>query len=99
MPDHPGPVAGVCSRRRNDGVAGHRLARRHLAWLCRPINAVCTPQRDGGWFMGRPPMNAVIDHFLALHDRWSDEVWRRFDSRPGSFERWVSDITPRSILA
>jgi hypothetical protein len=80
-------------------AAPDRLARRYLAWLCRPINAVCTPQRDGGWLIPKLPTNASIDHFLALHDRWSDELWRRFDRRAGSFEGWVSDTTPWSVTA
>jgi hypothetical protein len=80
-------------------TAPDRLARRYLTWLCRPINVVCEPQRDGGWSIPRPPPNAIIDHFLALHDRWSDELWRRFVRRPGSFERWVSDTIPWGFAA
>jgi hypothetical protein len=38
-------------------AAPDRLARRHLAWLCRPMNAVCAPQPDGGWLIPRPPTN------------------------------------------
>lgn len=75
------------------------LARRYLAWLSRPIGAVLTPQPDGGWLVPKPPTIAVIDHFLAHHDRWSDELWRRFDRRPGSFERWVGDTVPWGIAA
>lgn len=80
-------------------IAPDRLARRYLAWLCRPIGAVCTPRGDGGWFIPRPPTNAVIDHFLTLQDHWSGELWRRFDSRSGSFDRWVNEITPWIIAA
>jgi hypothetical protein len=80
-------------------IAPDRLARRYLAWLYRPVDAVCTPQRDGGWLIPRPPTNAIIDHFLTLHERWSDELWRRFDTRPGSFERWVSETIPWAIAA
>lgn len=76
-----------------------RLARRYLAWLCRPVDAVYTPQRDGGWFIPRPPTNVVIDHFLTFHDHWSDELWGRFDRRPGSFERWVSETIPLGLAA
>ncbi len=54
--------------------APDRLACRYLAWLCRPINTVCTPQCAGGWLIPKPPTDAIIDHFLALHDRWSDEL-------------------------
>jgi hypothetical protein len=80
-------------------TAPDRLARRYLAWLCRPVDAVYTPQRDGGWLIPRPPTNAIIDHFLALHDRWSHELWGRFDRRPGSFERWISETIPWGIAA
>jgi hypothetical protein len=76
-----------------------RLARRYLAWLSRPLNAVCTPQCDGGWLIPTPPTDATIDHFLALHDRWSNELWRRFHRRPGSFEQWVSETIPWGIAA
>jgi hypothetical protein len=76
-----------------------RLARRYLAWLCRPVDAVCTPQPNGGWLIPRPPTNAIIDRFLALHDRWSDELWRRFDKRPGTFEQWVRETIPWGLAA
>jgi hypothetical protein len=49
--------------------------------------------------MPRPPTNAIIDHLLDLHDRWSDELWRRFDKQPFSFERWISETIPRGVAA
>ncbi|RWQ29928.1 hypothetical protein [Mesorhizobium sp.] len=76
-----------------------RLARRYLTWLSRPLNVVCTPQPHGGWLIPRLPTNATIDHFLAVQDRWSDELWRRFHRRPGSFERWLSGTIPWGIAA
>lgn len=94
----PAPILAAEATAWPDVTPDH-LARRYLAWLCRPISAVCTPQRDGGWLIPRPPTNAVIDHFLTLQDHWSDELWRRFDSRPGSFDRWVNEITPWIIAA
>lgn len=94
----PAPVLAAQTTAWPD-IAPDRLARRYLAWLCRPINAVCIPQRDGGWLIPKPPTNATIDYFLGLHDRWSNELWRRFDGRPGSFERWVSNTIPWGIAA
>lgn len=76
------------------GEGPDRLARRYLAWLARPLGAVCAPQPDGSWSIPKPATDATIDHFLALHDHWSDELWRRFDSRPGSFEQWVDATIP-----
>jgi hypothetical protein len=94
----PAPILAAQTTAWSD-TAPDRLARRYLAWLCRPISAVCTPQLDGGWLIPKPPTDAIIDHFLALHDRWSDELWRGFDRRPGSLERWVRDTAPRGIPA
>lgn len=71
-----------------------RLTRRYLAWLCRPLNAVCSPQPNGSWLIPKPATDATLDHFLALHDRWSDELWRRFDRRPGSFDEWTASTIP-----
>jgi hypothetical protein len=71
-----------------------RLARRNLAWLTRPLGTVCAPQPDGSWSIPKPASDATIDHFLAIHDRWSDELWRRFDVRTGSFDRWVDATIP-----
>lgn len=79
------------------GAAPDRLTRRHLSWLCRPMNAVCIPRVDGSWVIPKFPTNAIIDHFLALHDRWSDELWGRFEKRPGSFEQWVNSNIPWGI--
>lgn len=81
------------------GIAPDRLARRYLAWLCRPVDAVCKPQRDGGWLIPRPPTKAVIDHFLALHDHWSDELWRRFKRRPDNLGRCASGPIPSDITS
>jgi hypothetical protein len=92
----PAPVLAAETTAWPNSAPDH-LARRYLGWLCRPMSAVCTPQRAGGWLIPTPPTTATIDHFLALHDRWSDELWRRFDRRPGSFERWVGDTVPWSV--
>jgi hypothetical protein len=70
--------------------APDRLTRRYLTWLARPLNTVCAPQSDGSWSIPKPPTEATIDHFLTMHDRWSDALWRRFDARPGSFETWLA---------
>lgn len=84
----PTPLLAAATTSWPDG-GPDRLARRYLAWLSRPLNAVCAPQPDGSWSIPKPATDATIDHFLALHDRWSDELWRRFDRRPGSFDAWV----------
>jgi hypothetical protein len=76
-----------------------RLARRYLAWLTRPLGTVYAPQLDGSWVIPKPASEAVIDHFLRLHQHWSDELWRRFDIRPGSFEQWVQDTIPWGVAA
>lgn len=76
-----------------------RLARRYLAWLGRPLGAVCSPQPDGSWLIPKPVADATIDHFLALHNRWSDELWRRFEVRPGSFDQWVGATIPWGCAA
>lgn len=81
------------------GAAPDRLARRYLAWLARPLDTVCTPRPDGSWSIPKPATDATIDHFLALHDRWSDELWRRFDARPGSFDQWVDATIPWGTAA
>ncbi|MEY9582714.1 hypothetical protein ABIA15_001471 [Sinorhizobium fredii] len=80
-------------------TAPDRHARRHLTWLCRPINVIFEPQSEGGWLIPRPPPSAIIDHFLALHDHWSNRLWRRFDRGPGSFERWVRSTIAGGIAA
>ncbi len=80
-------------------IAPDRLARRYLAWLARPLNAVCVPEPGGSWRIPRPAPDATIDHFLALHDRWSEEMWRRFDIHPGSFDRWVATTIPWGAAA
>lgn len=77
----------------------NRLERRYLAWLSRPLASVCAPQPDGSWSIPRPAPDATIDHFLALHDRWSGELWKRFDARPGSFEEWVDATIPWGVAA
>jgi hypothetical protein len=81
------------------GDAPDRLARRYLNWLSRPLGAVCVPQPDGSWSIPKPAADATVDYFLALHDRWSDELWRRFDRRPGSFDEWVGATIPWGVAA
>lgn len=76
-----------------------QLARRYLAWLSRPLHTVCAPRAEGGWLVPSPPKAAVLDHFLSLQDRWSDQLWRRFERQPGSFEEWVSATIPWGIAA
>lgn len=79
--------------------APDRLARRYLAWLARPLDKVCVPQPDGSWSIPKPPTEATIDHFLALQERWSDTLWRRFDARPGSFDDWLDATVPWGVAA
>jgi hypothetical protein len=76
-----------------------RNARRYLAWLSRPMNAVLKPDPGGGWLIPKPPTSATLDHVLGLHDRWSGEYWRRFDGRLGGFKRWVSEAIPWGVSA
>lgn len=76
-----------------------RLEVRYLSWLSRSLHDVCVPRSDGSWTIPRPLPDATVDHFLSLHDRWSDEMWRRFDRRPRSFERWISDTIPWGVAA
>lgn len=76
-----------------------RLARRYLAWLSRPLSAVMAPQPDGGWSIPKPATDATIDHLLALHDNWSDELWRRFERHPGSFDQWIKETIPWGVAA
>lgn len=76
-----------------------RLARRYLAWLARPLGTVCVPQSGGGWLIPKPPTDASLDHFLNLHDRWSEELWGRFRRSPGSFERWLGETIPWGMAA
>jgi hypothetical protein len=79
--------------------APDRLERRYLAWLTRPLDAVCAPQEDGSWRIPRPLLDATVDHFLRLHDRWSDQLGRRFAPRAGSFDRWISETIPWGAAA
>lgn len=81
------------------GAAPDKLVRRYLAWLTRPLGSVCAPQPDGSWSIPRPAPDATVDYFLALQDQWSDKLWRRFDSRPGSFNRWVAATIPWGMAA
>jgi hypothetical protein len=76
-----------------------RIEKRHLGWLSRPLHAVCKPHADGGWLIPSPPTDAVLDHVLALQDRWSESLWHRFRRQRGSFERWVSETIPWDIAA
>lgn len=75
-----------------------RLDRRYLAWLSRPLSAVMAPQPDGSWSIPKPATDATINHLLALHDNWSDELWRRF-RQPGSFDRWIEETIPWGVAA
>lgn len=81
------------------GGGPDRLARRYLGWLARPLGSVCAPQPDGSWSIPKPAPDATIDHFLALQDQWSEQLWRRFDARPGSFAQWVDATIPWGAAA
>jgi hypothetical protein len=94
----PAPLLASATTSWPDG-APDRLVRRYLAWLSRPLGEVVVPQPDGSWSIPKPAPEATIDHFLALHDQWSDELRRRFDSRPGSFEAWVDATIPWGTAA
>lgn len=76
-----------------------RLARRYLAWLTRPLGSVCIPQPDGSWVIPKPASEAAIDHFLRLHQRWSEELWRRFGTGRANFEQWMRDTIPWGAAA
>jgi hypothetical protein len=73
--------------------------RRNLAWLSRPIEAVCRPHRGGGWLIPSPPARPVVDRLIALQDHWSGQLWRRFNGQPGSFDQWVRDTIPWGAAA
>jgi hypothetical protein len=94
----PSPLLAAQSTAWSNGGPDH-VARRYLAWLSRPLGSVCIPQADGSWSIPKPPDDATIDHFLSLHDRWSTELWRRFDGEPGSFNRWVGATIPWGVAA
>jgi hypothetical protein len=76
-----------------------RIARRHLPWLARPLDAVLAPQPDGSWSIPSHPADATIDNLLTLHDYWSDQLWQRFDRRPGSFSQWIQATVPWGVAA
>ena len=71
-----------------------RLTRRYLTWLCRPLDCVYVPQPDGRLVISKPPRPEMLDHFLALHDTWSEQLWQRFRQRPGKFEDWMESMLP-----
>lgn len=94
----PAPVIAAETTAWPDSAPGH-IDRRYLAWLCRPMNAVCIPQSNGGWLIPKPPTNTNIDYFLDLHDRWSDQLWRRFNGRSDKFQRWANETVPWGVAA
>lgn len=94
----PAPLLGSSTTWWPDGEPT-KLDRRSLAWLSRPLGSVCVPQPDGSWSIPRPAPDANIDHVLDLHDYWSAKLWRRFSSRPNSFNEWLCDTIPWGAAA
>ncbi len=60
-----------------------------LARLCRPMQATYVRALDGSHTTKAFPSSIAIDAILALHDRWSDWLWREVDATAGAFEEML----------
>ncbi len=60
-----------------------------LARLCLPMQQTFARQPDGSYKTAAFPPASTIDAMLALHDRWSDWLWREVDAMSGTFEEML----------
>ena len=61
-----------------------------LARLCRPMQQTLSRQPDGSYRISAFPSRIAVDAMLALHDRWSEWLWREVDAIPGWFEEMIT---------
>lgn len=68
-----------------------------LAWMCRPTQRTLQRQSDGSYRMPAFPRPSALNDLLAIHDRWSDRIWRTIDAIPGAFEDMLARFGKVSV--
>jgi hypothetical protein len=85
--------AAVLADTRLPWPAGHgptEIDRQRLEWLSRPLQLVYPRLPDGRLVLPRRLPDAAVESLLALHDRWSEELWDILDESPGAIDPYTN---------